>query len=497
MKPPIIHRRPQGKRHPERGVTMVIVAIAMVAIVAMAAMSIDLITLYLARQEAQRSADAAALAAARIISLSGMTGDPGNSSLSWQAVCGGASTPATQAATAVGSVDSVGNTAANVQVSYSDGTSTQPNTCVGLTAPFGVNPLVTVKVTRTALPSFFSRIWGNTGNNISATATAEAFNPSSSDIVGIQTNGSVTPVQPRCVKPWFVPNYDPQNPAGCTAAGCSPIVTIADGSIFHSGVTLGGGGTNGVIGENFWLVADCNPAGSTCTFLGGVAPQANYPVPHAHARPPASPNLEYVPGAVPNVTPPAVAVPTCASNGSGSAYEQLIAGCDQSTIYQCGVPYNSANNTTPNVIDMSENPATSGDTMNAVQCLIHQTDTNYRDPQGQDYLSPYEKPSAYPFQMFAGSSNPITALQSNPITSSNSVVSLPIYDTKAPAIGNGGQTAVTVVGFLQVFINAVDQYGNINVTVLNVSGCGNGSIGTLNTPVTGSSPVPVRLITSP
>jgi hypothetical protein len=52
------------------------------------------------------------------------------------------------------------------------------------------------------------------------------------------------------------------------------------------------------------------------------------------------------------------------------------------------------------------------------------------------------------------------------------------------------------VGFLQVFINSVDQYGNVNVTVLNVAGCGNGNNPTLN-PVSGSSPVPVRLITQP
>ena len=48
--------------NPERGVTMILVALAMVAIIAMAALSIDVITLYLARQEAQRSADSAALA---------------------------------------------------------------------------------------------------------------------------------------------------------------------------------------------------------------------------------------------------------------------------------------------------------------------------------------------------------------------------------------------------------------------------------------------------
>jgi Putative Flp pilus-assembly TadE/G-like len=57
---------------------MVFVALAMVAICAVAALSIDVITLYLAKEEAQRSADAAALAAARVLSLSGVTGDPNN-----------------------------------------------------------------------------------------------------------------------------------------------------------------------------------------------------------------------------------------------------------------------------------------------------------------------------------------------------------------------------------------------------------------------------------
>ena len=55
-----------------------LVALAMVAIMAMAALSIDVITLYLAREETQRSADAAALGAARVLSLSGVTGDPQN-----------------------------------------------------------------------------------------------------------------------------------------------------------------------------------------------------------------------------------------------------------------------------------------------------------------------------------------------------------------------------------------------------------------------------------
>src|SRR4030081_442011 len=99
MKPAAIRRSLQlpPQRHGERGVTMVLMALAMVAILAMAALSIDVITLYLANAEAQRSADAAALAAARILSISGMTGDPTNTG-SWQLACG----TATQVAKSVG-----------------------------------------------------------------------------------------------------------------------------------------------------------------------------------------------------------------------------------------------------------------------------------------------------------------------------------------------------------------------------------------------------------
>src|SRR5277367_1409908 len=110
MKPPSICRIRcnHSARQGERGVTMVLVAIAMVAIIAMAALSIDVITLYLAREEAQRSADQAALAAARVISLSGLTGDPDNPGTTWKAICGGAASPATQAAIAVAMQSSVG-----------------------------------------------------------------------------------------------------------------------------------------------------------------------------------------------------------------------------------------------------------------------------------------------------------------------------------------------------------------------------------------------------
>jgi hypothetical protein len=88
----------------------------------------------------------------------------------------------------------------------------------------------------------------------------------------------------------------------------------------------------------------------------------------------------------------------------------------------------------------------------------------------------------------------VTGLRGSVVTSSNSIVSLPIYDSSNPLIVRGNTAPVTIVGFLQVFINQVRNDGSLSVTILNVAGCGGD---TSNTAITGSSPVPIRLITPP
>ena len=149
---------------------MLLVAVSMVAIVAMAALAIDMVTLYLAREEAQRTADGAALAAARVISISGITGAPITDTTDLALICGAAGT-ATQAAQAVAIQNSVSNIAATTTVTYSAGGSSGSD-CSALPVQFTVNPMVTVQVTRTSMPTFFSRIWGNSGKSVSATASA-------------------------------------------------------------------------------------------------------------------------------------------------------------------------------------------------------------------------------------------------------------------------------------------------------------------------------------
>src|SRR5229473_6590037 len=174
---PLIQRpqRSAARRSWERGVTMALVALAMVGIIAMAALSIDVGTLYQASAEAQRSADASALAGARVLSLSGMTGDPTNVSNQWSAACAAA----TQTAQTVAGQNQVGGAApSSVNVTF---LSTDGSNC-GSPGAFGVNPMVKVQVQQPNLRAYFSRIWGRTGSSVSATATAEVFNPSSSSL---------------------------------------------------------------------------------------------------------------------------------------------------------------------------------------------------------------------------------------------------------------------------------------------------------------------------
>ncbi len=228
---------------------MALVALAITSIIAMAALSIDIGTLYEAKAEAQRAADAAALTAARVISISGITGDPNNSASSWQPACGGSTSLATVAATNMAQQDLIsGGAPSTVTVNYGAGSAGGLNaSCVGI-AGFAVNPVVTVSVKRTNLPVFFARVFslfGSTysGSSVSATATAEAFNPSGSS--------PMIPVNPRCVKPWMVPNQDPAH-----FTGTKYFVDPTSGAIQNPGTSTG---NNGVIGESFNLIAVCQP----------------------------------------------------------------------------------------------------------------------------------------------------------------------------------------------------------------------------------------------
>jgi Flp pilus assembly protein TadG len=474
---PLIKRpgRSAPHRTRERGVTMALVALSMVAIIAFAALAVDLGSLYEAKAEAQRSADAAALAAARVISESGLTGDPTNTDGNWALICGGMTSPASMAAQSVANENLVGNaipSTVNVYYGTNAGAVTATD-CSAAGANFGVNPVVSVYVKQATLPTFFAHVFSlvnGTGANsgVSATAYAEAFNPSGSN------NGTPISVQPRCVKPIIIPNLDPRHTTAPT------FVTLPSGQITTPGMVA----NNGVIGERFYLEPDCGTTGS-CGLLNNP-PIAN------------GTGVQYVPGAASGITP--VAIPTSGGTCSSlnNSWTQDVAGCDQSTVYQCGVQLS-------NVVDLSENPAIA-DTQDALQCLINQGVANTKLASGQDtlgsYISGVGTPPVYPFQILAGSGNPLVInaglASGSAITTSTSIMSIPIYDQTNPATLTAapGTTNVTIVGFLQVFVNATDSANGIDVTVLNVSGCGNGVSSTAAADK-GTSPVPIRLISPP
>jgi hypothetical protein len=374
---------------------------------------------------------------------------------------------------------------ANINVYYGTSSGVGTNTdCSSLTATtaFAVNPVVEVSVQQPKLPTFFARVFalipnGTFSNSgVTATAAAEAFNPSGS---GGGTS-SVIPVQPRCVKPLIVPNKDPGNSP-------APFVSLSDGSIGNQGVNQLGGG---VIGETFNLSADCVQGAPNCELPGNIPNNPPQWVPNPPLG--AQPYLQYIPALVQG-TP--IAVPSCST---ANPYQEAIGGCDQTTVYSCGTLSTTSGATQADLTENPVNPsAVGGDTTTALQCLI-----NRGTGRGEDTLDTQNGTNAvFPFQIKAGDENPLVkagvAKTNDVITSSNSIVTLPIADFGTTPLG-GTQPAVTIVGFLQVFINRDPRRGgnpgSPSVTVMNVAGCGNSAAGT---PLYGSSPVPIRLITLP
>jgi len=436
---------PKNQRKNEQGIVILLVAVFMLFVVgAMAALSIDVVTLYTARSEAQLAADAGALAGARVLANSGMTSDP---TLTATAETGpfGASLVAQWVATH----NSVGGTRLN----NAEVTVTFP-----ATAPFS-NPQITVQIQVTDLPTFFSRIWGNQQLAVTATATAEAYNPS-----GAFAIGAGPPVAPLCVKPWLLPNIDPTQ--------TNPAVPIFAAT---------GTAAAGLVGKSWPNATNPNGLFSACAgdcSLGISAPAAG----------------QYYPGAIDATDFPApTALPSCAAGFN--AYQTAVAGCVQRPI-SCG----TASAINPSAINIDQNPYAAGtrdsDTVQAVGCLIH-----YNVPGGvlgdADSIDLFDTPST-PYEFWGGNQNPIPSAQNQPITVSDSLVTIPVIDNPPGTPAN----PATVIGFLQVFLNpsaltTFPSAGNqIPVMIINAVGCAGTN---LPSPIlgNGASPVAVRLITPP
>ena len=419
------------QRKSERGQTILLVAVSMFALVAMAALAIDVATLYVARSEAQAAADSAALAGAKAFVTSGYTTNP-NGALSGSAVCSGGS-PGSGLADLNARAAVVQNTILGVAPTIT--TTCNLNTSLE-------NPQITVTVQRTALPLLFARIWAISAPGVTATATAEAFNPSG-------TTGTPL-VQVSSVKPWAVPNCDPNNlsPANPNCAAGGYFIDSA-GNVAHP---------SSVTGPFIDLQEDVLPAS---------APEPGHFV------------AVDLPVTATSISCPSSAAiwGTCSAiNCSSPGYFENIAGANLNPV-KCG--------DTLNVNPNSGNSAHFTTAQNATLCLIHATRRGGN--RGQDTFNV----GTPPITIDGGGNNPDPSLQTaNNISRSDSVVTVPVFD----CVGGACVNPVTVIGFLQLGIERVRAGTNlIRTIVLNVSAC---SASPASTSVAGGgvSPIPVRLV---
>jgi Putative Flp pilus-assembly TadE/G-like len=451
-------------RKRERGQTIILVAVALLALLSMAALAIDIVTLYVARSEAQRAANAAAIAGAKMFTTSGFT-----------SVQGGGAPPVTQGAACAAAIAQA--TAVAQQNTVAGQTVVAPTISCPVGASFSSNPQITVSVQRTGLPTFFARIWNRTSTSVSATATAEAYNPSSNE----------PPIQVS-VKPWFIPNCDVSNktpPLNPNCGGYAPFVNTAvspnDGSIANNGSSIGNTITVSKVTRNTAL-ALCN---------GGCPPYST----------------QYYPLNIP-VNPPAAVCPlpaatSCTRVGT-STYLDNIA-CSSQYQVSCGDMIGQGETVT---VDNNNNNNLQTPAAEGTQCLIHASPPGNGLGQGQDTLT-QPNGQGKPIEITGGANNPNSTFAGGTrnISRSDSIVTVPIYDgTGAPTnklnlcqavggFGGGCNQTAKVVGFLQLAITESNPTtnGSFRAIIVNVAGCTQAPTG--NTVSGGGvSPVPVRLI---
>ncbi|HEV2426060.1 MAG TPA: pilus assembly protein TadG-related protein [Terriglobia bacterium] len=419
----------RGKRnwyHDETGSTLVIAVGGMVVLLGVSALALDMGQLYVVRSDAQRAADAAALAGAEVFVTQGCTSGSGGCS------AGGAQeTPARQAAENAGLQNDANGNAVVIEdsdVTFSYPTSEDPEITVNVQL---------TKARSTAPATLFAKVFGLASSDVTATATAEAYNPS----------GGGTQVGIGCTRPFLVPNCDPSHTTGGLNTACAStagyFIDPSTGAVENPGVY-----PSGVIGESWAL--------------------------HSQAGPSQWYLLAF------------------AANSSGSVLATAIS--------QCSPSYIGCSSTLNTVDGKKVGPTTD----QGIETLINASGLGLN--QGQDSISTATGP---PFPITGGANNPNPNLVGQTFYSpSASIVVVPVYD--GHSLSPGGST-VTVIGYLQLFIQDVVHNGNdneIDTIIMNVSGCptgsggsggggggsggGSGSGGTVTG--NGNSPIPVRLI---
>ena len=432
-------------RRGERGVTIILVVVGMAFLVlAIAALAIDIVALYTASNEARHAASAAALAGAKVFANSGVTSDTSIPSGAGSLV----QTQAKNVAKAVATQSKIGGIPIiDTQVS------------VSFTNAGTANPQVSVTVSPTSVPTFFARAWGTTFEPVGSTAVAEVFNPGGS--AALTSSGNPIPVAPQCLKPWALPNLDPNNIP----------------KHFFDPITGAPVTPSGQVGQATITLKPCTA--SPCSSI--IQTQITY---FYYAQ---------------LTLPAASAVPACTV--STCAYEENIAACSPQPL-SCGSgsPLNAVS------VDHFARPCGSSrhnQTYDGTRCLIHANGPGL--DQGQDCLNAdaaaqcaAATTTSLPAQMYAGSNNTLVKdglgpAEGDVITASDSLVTIPVIDDTNLT---GDPATAPVLGFIQAFITDVGPpgQGTIDVRIVNIAGCGSSATGN---PVIGDgiSPVPVRLIT--
>jgi putative Flp pilus-assembly TadE/G-like protein len=241
-------------------------------------------------------------------------------------------------------------------------------------------------------------------------------------------SGSAKPTVSSCLKPFLLPNVDP-NPSS-PHFGLPLVDPTNNGNLKWPGYYQNGGS----IGEQI-----------------AIAPAAD----------PSNPQPGEFDQLLFTSTPSSCSCST-------QPYEANIACCNPQAL-QCGVSTYQVNSLTPDA----------GQTHAGTQCLIHATggaDTIIIDPP--------------PFQFIAGSGNPTGLGQGTAITTSDSLVTVPLFNPPMPP-----SLSVQPTGFLQLFIQSVEGNGTVHAVIVNVVGCSpNGSSGNAFISGGGISPVTVRLV---
>jgi Putative Flp pilus-assembly TadE/G-like len=421
----------------------------MTVLIGASALAIDLVSFYAARAEAQRAADAAALAGASIFVSSSCTSS-------------GAGACTSQESAAAAEAVQVANQ--NLVAGQNPNTATSD---VTFNMSVSSDPRISVTVQRSsshgnALPTFFGKIFGVKTVNVSATATAEAFNPS----------GTGNAVLANCVKPWATPNCDPNHIVNKSNSEANLYCAAPANNKYYE-YYVDPNNNNSVV----------NPGWSQNGGDIGLAVTLKQGQPQTAIIP-----SDYFPIDIPNdptmLLCPSPSAPGCSQlngGGGGAQYRQNIGCCNTNQI-TCGEQF-TIDTQTGNLV---------GPTTQGVECLIHASGQGLN--QGQDSIST----SSFPFTITGGSNNPNPALVGQTITQSDSITTVPIYDGHPVCSGSSCGGIVTIIGFVQYFITDVDHGGSSGVSaiILNISGCGQGGTGGGGVTVSGgtSSPVPIRLI---